>query len=253
MSGAGPRPGHAPSGLWAVVPVKRFAETKRRMMPLLSPQERRALADAMLQDVLAAIARARSIAGLVVVTDERPAAAAAREAGALVLGDAAEGGLNAALAKASCRLAGDGATGMLVLPADVPLVTAADIDAIALAHRASPSVTLVPAAEDGGTNALACSPPLAIACRFGEDSLRLHRAAAELAGIAATVLRLERLGCDLDRPGDLARFLERPSRTSCHAYLVASGIAQRLPGVDRHRSGKRIATDATMTAGRLAP
>jgi 2-phospho-L-lactate guanylyltransferase len=218
-----------------VVPVKRFAETKRRLMPLLSPRERSALAGVMLHDVLAAIARARSVAGVVVVTDERRAAAAAQAVGAVVLGEAGSDGLNAALARAAGRLADDGANGMLVLPADVPLITAADIDAIVLAHRAAPSVTLVPAASDGGTNAFASSPPLAVACRFGEDSFRRHRDAAATAGIAATVLRLGRVGSDLDRPGDLARFLLRPSPTRSYAYLMASGIARRLGGIDRER------------------
>jgi 2-phospho-L-lactate guanylyltransferase len=224
--------------LWAVVPAKRFAHAKSRLMPLLSRKERRTLAAAMLADVLSVLTRAPCLAGVMVVTSERELIAIARGAGAVVVSDDdCEGTESAAVAVAARRLAEMSQGGMLVIPADVPLITVEDVEAIARRHRAAPSVTLVPASKDGGTNALACSPPLAISCRFGGDSLRAHREMARASGIAARVVRLERVGLDIDRPDDLAEFLLRPSSTQSHAYLMASGIAQRLRDGDRCRSG----------------
>jgi 2-phospho-L-lactate guanylyltransferase len=217
-------------GLWAVVPVKLFAHAKRRLMPLLSFHERRMLAGAMLGDVLSALVRAPCLAGVLVVTGEHSAEAMAQAVGAVVLNDSENAGMTAAVDKAARRLADVGRSGMLVIPADVPLITTADVETIVLVHRAAPSVTLVPAGNDGGTNALACSPPRAVPCRFGEDSLREHRKAARVGGIVAQILRLERVGHDIDRPGDLAKFLLRPSPTRSYAYLVSSGIAERLRG-----------------------
>ena len=225
-------------GLWAVVPVKLFAHAKRRLMPLLSLNERRTLTGAMLADVLSALVRTPCLAGVLVVTGERSAESMARAAGAVVMNDSESIGMNAAIAKAARRLADLGRSGMLVTPADVPLITTADVEAIVRVHHAAPSVTLVPAGNDGGTNALACSPPLAISCRFGEDSLREHREAARVAGITAGILRLEQVGHDIDRPDDLARFLLRPSPTQSYAYLVASGIAERLRGEYRDPCGE---------------
>jgi 2-phospho-L-lactate/phosphoenolpyruvate guanylyltransferase len=225
-------------GLWAVVPVKLFANTKRRLMPVLSCDERRTLTGAMLEDVLSALMRAPCLAGVVVVTSERSAGAIAQAAGALVMNDGGNTGMNAAVAKGALHLAERGRSGMLAIPADVPWITVADIEAIALAHRAAPSVTLVPASKDGGTNALACSPPLAIPCHFGEHSLRKHREAARARGITAGLVRLERVGQDIDRPDDLAEFLLRPSPTQSYAYLISSGIAQRLRSVDRYRESR---------------
>ena len=224
--------------LWAVVPVKLFAHTKRRLMPVLSFDERRTLTVAMLADVLSALMRAPCLAGVIVVTSERNAAASARVAGALVMNDGENTGMNAAVAKGALRLAERGRSGMLAIPADVPWITVADVEAIVLAHRTEPSVTLVPASKDGGTNALACSPPLAIPCRFGEDSLYEHREAARARGITARLVRLERVGHDIDRPDDLAEFLLRPSPTQSYAYLISSGIAQRLRSVDRCRESR---------------
>ena len=215
-------------GLWAVVPVKLFAHTKGRLLPLLSEHERGALARAMLGDVLAALMRAPALAGVVVVTGDSDAAGLAHAAGAFVLADNENAGITAAVEKSARHLAGEGRHGMLVIPADVPLITPADVEMIVRAHRAAPSITLVPASVDGGTNALACSPPGAMAFGFGGDSFRRHREAAWACGIEPQILALPRVGHDIDRPDDVATFLMRPSATRSYAYLTTLGIADKL-------------------------
>ena len=222
-------------GLWAVVPVKRFAQTKRRLMPLLAHNERGALARAMLADVLSALTRTHALAGIMVITDDADAAAMAHAAGALVVPDVENTGTTAAVTQAARHLAGCGRDGMLMVPADVPLITPADIEQIVAAHHAAPSVTLVPASADGGTNAFACSPPAAVACCFGDNSFRRHREAARAGGIEPQILQLEHVGHDIDRPDDLAAFLLRPSRTQSYAYLTAIGTAVRLRRTHRVR------------------
>ncbi len=214
--------------LWAVVPVGPFAQAKRRLMPCLAPHERVACARAMLADVLSALGRCTELAGTVVVTGDADAAAMAEAAGALVLHDSENAGVGAAAEMAARHLAREGRDGMLLIPADLPLIRPEDIAAIVRAHRAAPSVTLVPASVDGGTNALACSPPDAIGFRFGADSFRLHREAARERGIEATVLELARVGRDIDRPDDIAAFLACPTATRSYACLSANGIAHRL-------------------------
>ena len=215
--------------LWAVVPAKRFAHVKSRLMPVLTSDERRMLAGAMLADVLSVVTRARCLGGVIVITSEPKLVAIARDAGAEIVSDLdCENTQSAAVAVGARRLADMGQAGMLVIPADVPLITVDDVEAIVCRHRAAPSVTLVPSTKDRGTNALACSPPLAVSCHFGGDSLRAHVNAARAAGIAASIVRLERVGLDIDRPDDLAEFLLRPSSTRSYAYLMSSGIVQRV-------------------------
>jgi 2-phospho-L-lactate/phosphoenolpyruvate guanylyltransferase len=225
-------------GLWAVVPVKQFAHTKRRLMPFLARHECGALARAMFADVLAALMRTRAIAGIMVITGDPDAESAAHAAGALVVADVENAGTTAAVTQAARHLAGVGRDGMLMVPADVPLITPADIEMIVAAHRAAPSVTLVPASVDGGTNALACSPPGAVSCCFGDDSFRRHREAARAGGIEPQILQLDHVGQDIDRPHDLASFLLRPSPTQSYAYLTANGIADRLRRAQRDRCGE---------------
>ena len=225
----------ANQALWAVVPVKLFARTKRRLAPHLASHEREALARAMLADVLSALARSQSLAGMLVITGDADAAAMARAAGASVLDDAENAGTNAAVTLAVTHLAAAGRTGMLVIPADVPLIAPDDVEMIIAAHRAAPAVTLVPASIDGGTNALACSPPDAVPACFGDHSLRRHREAARSRGIEPQILALEHLAHDIDRPEDLATFLSRVSPTQSYAYLTGSGIAERLRRAHRDR------------------
>ena len=231
----------ASHGLWAVVPVKLFAQTKRRLMPLLARHERGALARAMLADVLSALGRTHLLAGILVITGDADAAATARAAGASVLADDKNAGTTAAVTLAAAHLAGAGCDGMLVIPADVPLITPADIETIVAAHCVAPSVTLVPASIDGGTNALACSPPHAVEVCFGDDSCRRHREAARSRGIEPQIVQLEHLGNDIDRPADLATFLLRPSPTQSYAYLTSSGIAERLRHAHQDQCDARCA------------
>jgi 2-phospho-L-lactate guanylyltransferase len=214
--------------LRAIVPVGPFAQAKQRLASCLTPRERSAFARAMLEDVLSALLRAASLDGIVVITGDADAASLAHAVGATVLADAENAGINAAVENAARHCVREGRDGMLVIPADVPLITAADIEAIAKAHRAAPSVTLVRAGIDGGTNALACSPPDAMSFCFGEDSFRRHQEAARACGIEPQVLELARIERDIDRPEDLAAFLARPSATRSHACLSMHGIAERL-------------------------
>lgn len=192
----------------------------------------------MLADVLSALTRTDSLAGIMVITGDADAASTAHVAGALVMSDAENAGTSAAVTQAARYLAGVGRDGMLMVPADVPLITPVDIEMIVAAHRTAPSVTLVPASVDGGTNALACSPPGAVSCCFGDDSFRRHRDAARAGGIEPQILQLEHVGHDIDRPHDLATFLLRPSPTQSYAYLTANGIADRLRGARRDRYGE---------------
>src|SRR5690606_19505384 len=106
----------------ALVPAKRFASAKSRLAKLLSAAERQALSAAMLDDVLAAVSAARGIAGVGVVTAEPLAAAIALRHGAEVIPETAAGGLNDAIMLGAAAVRRRGDAGILVVPADVPLV-----------------------------------------------------------------------------------------------------------------------------------
>ncbi len=210
--------------LWAVVPVKERDRAKERLAPLLVPELRQALALVMLEDVLAALASTSGLAGILVVTVDADARPMARRYGAQVVEAGARDGHTGAVAAAARLLAREGRAGMLALPGDIPLVTAAEIDQIAVAHRRAPSFTIVPSHDEGGSNAIAVSPPDAVPLRFGVDSFFPHLRAAEAQGITPTVLRLPGIALDIDNPEDLAAFARRSAPTRTRAFLAENAM-----------------------------
>lgn len=207
------------SGAWAVVPVKRLEVAKLRMAPALSPAQREELARAMLDDVLGTLARVRGLGGMLVVTADPWAADLARCFGAEIVHDAAEAGTDAAVAQGLRRLAGEERGIVLVVPADVPFATEAELGAVLCAMQDARAV-LVPAAGDGGTNLLAMSRPDLFRTEFGPGSFARHLAAARRKGIEPRALSLRGVARDLDRPSDLVLDGTEDRSTRTAAFLA---------------------------------
>ena len=213
----------------AVIPVKRFAAAKRRLTTSIDDERREALVAAMLEDVLEAIGEARSIARTIVVSDEPRAAAVAAAHGAEVVPDPGadtgpgesersdpapagradaerseeEGGSHSNAALAGIARAEElGATCVVLLPGDCPLLEPRELDRLLTGLPAS-YVAIVPDRHGSGTNALALAPPRAIRPAFGEGSCARHLAAAREAGVPFAVEELASLALDLDTPADL--------------------------------------------------
>ncbi len=211
-------------GVWAVVPVKETAAAKQRLAPALPARLRQQLALAMLEDVLAALAKARGLARCFLVTTDRAAMRLAARYGAECIDDGAADGHTGAVAAAARRLAREGCEAMLTLPGDVPLVTAAEIEQLVAAHRPAPSFTIAPSHDERGSNAILLSPPDAVPLRFGDDSFFPHLAAAEARGIAPAVLHLPGIALDIDNPADLAHFARLGSRTRAGLWLAEHNL-----------------------------
>lgn len=207
------------SGFWAVVPVKELAGAKSRLASMLRPELRQALMLAMLEDVLAALTLARGLAGIVAVTVDPTARRVAKQYGARIFETGARDGHTGAVTTAAQVLVEEGCRGMLALPGDIPLVTAAEIGRLIEAHRPGRAFTIAPSRDERGSNAILCSPPDAVPLRFGEDSFFPHLAAARACGIDATVLRLPGIALDIDTPEDLAAFECVPLPTRARAVL----------------------------------
>ncbi len=215
--------------LWAVVPVKERDRAKERLSRLLPPEARQQLALAMLEDVLAAVVAASGLAGLLVVTVDPTARHLAERYGARILEEGARDGHTGAVAAAARLLANEERCGMLTLPGDIPLATAGEIGEVVKAHRMAPSFTIVPSHDEGGSNAVAVSPPDAVPLRFGPNSFYPHLRAAKARGIRPIVVNLPGIALDIDNPEDLAAFMRQPSLTRTRA-LIAENAMLAPPG-----------------------
>jgi len=210
--------------VWAAVPVKEFIGAKQRLAALLLPEQRELLAATMLEDVLAALAGARRLGGILLNTLEPRAVALAERYGARVVTDGARDGHTGAVMGMARALAANGHA-MLTLPGDIPRVSAAEVDAVVASCPPAPSFTIVPAHDELGSNAVLCAPPECTTLRFGDDSYFPHLASARRSGIEPTIMRLPGFALDIDHPADLRMFLRAPRMpTRTLALLERLGV-----------------------------
>ncbi len=211
--------------VFACVPVKEFTGAKQRLSAFLSPEQREILAATMLEDVLAALAGATRLAGILVNTVDPRAAALAERYGARVVTEGARDGHTGAVLGMARVLEREGGGALLTMPGDIPRVTAAEVDAVVSSCRDAPSFTIVPAHDELGSNAVLCNPAGVVPLRFGDDSYFPHVATARRHGIEPTIVRLPGIGLDIDHPIDLRAFLRAPRKpTRTLALLEQFGI-----------------------------
>jgi 2-phospho-L-lactate/phosphoenolpyruvate guanylyltransferase len=198
----------------AILPVKRFDAAKQRLAAGIEPERRQEAAAAMVADVLEAIAAARSVERIVLVSGDPVAQELAAEVGAEVVPDPEDAGHVEAAMAGIARAEVEGARRVVLLAGDCPLLDPRELDRL-LTGVPERYVGIVADRHGTGTNALLLSPPDAIVPAFGEGSRERHVAAARQAGIPFGLEQLPSIELDLDTPADviaLTRELEKDSR-----------------------------------------
>jgi 2-phospho-L-lactate guanylyltransferase len=208
-----------------LIAAKQLDFAKTRLSPVLPPEERRALAEAMFRDVLAASLGATAANQVAVVTSDPGLLAMARAAGALLIDEEFPRGLNVAVALGTSELIARGARTLCTVLSDIPLTAAEDIDAVFAAMPDGRGAVLVPSRDFSGTNIICRTPADAVPTRFGRMSLVRHLDDCRSADVPAKVLRLARPALDLDVIADLAEFERAGSATHTQSHLARLGIA----------------------------
>jgi 2-phospho-L-lactate guanylyltransferase len=196
-----------------VLPMRTVSGGKARLGGALDAEEREELVLGMLLHTLAVLGEWQVCRRIHLVSPDPVLDAATRQVGVDVTVHRQEGeGLNEGIGLGVSAARVVDATSLLVLPGDLPDLTAEALDELLLAADAGlaaaaggPLVAIVPADAGGGTNALLLYPPDVIAPSFGPDSFAAHLRAAEAAGAAVQVVSDPALGFDLDTPDDLER------------------------------------------------
>jgi 2-phospho-L-lactate guanylyltransferase len=212
----------------ALLPAKPLELAKSRLATLLDPPDRMAVAHAMFGDVLSALGRSRALDAVLVVTADPTLARDARRAGAILVDEGTARGLNAAVNLGTGAAVRLGASAVLVVLSDVPLLAPVDVDDLC-ARAPGQGALLVPSKEGTGTNAMLRRPPSAIGPRFGGRSLERHAAAAERQHLPCVIARSDRVGFDVDTPEDLRLFAETESDTVTYREAVRLGLGSLRP------------------------
>jgi 2-phospho-L-lactate guanylyltransferase len=211
-----------------LVPVKAPSNAKQRLAAALSSEERIALIWAMLRDVGRALAGAKLVDRIVVVTNDPAVIQYTLEQSWEVLQEAKQISESHSVDWASSCLLKQGAAVVLRLPGDIPLLRAEDVDSLLSFELASRGALLVPSRDGSGTNALLRKPPDAFPSRFGPNSFRLHQQEASHAGVGVKVIQNPRIALDIDDTTDLAVFWAQDRQTSTARAIGDMHLAERF-------------------------
>jgi len=186
-----------------LIPVKTFAESKKRLADHYSGADRAALASALCEDFFRTIAQVKGIDRVFVVSQEPRALALARDYGWETIVETAQISESHSVDAASHHCAGQGVEALLRLPIDIPLATARDIDALFANMQDAPATVIVPSRDSTGTNALLRAPPMLFRSHFGPGSFALHLDEARRCGADVRVMHNTRIELDIDEIEDL--------------------------------------------------
>jgi len=189
--------------LWAIVPIKPLRRGKSRLAGILSEDERTLLNTSMLGNTLKTLGEVSEISTILVVSRDPSALALAREHGARTVQEDGSPELNTALRRATIAAQMYAADGVLILPADLPLVTPEDLRKFIFHAGKPPEIVIAPDRRMDGTNALLVNPPGLIEYSFGPGSFNRHVEQARKFNIRVEICDLPTLGLDLDLPEDL--------------------------------------------------
>jgi len=205
-----------------LVPVKSLKDAKQRLASILDQPERTELARAMLLDVVDALASWEKRPEVAIVSCDSFALSLACKYGFEVIADHRNSGETDAIEMAT-RVCESRDLDTLVIPGDIPLVQAWELQAI---YDAAPVVgtVLVPAGDSRGTNAVLRRPAALFPLRFGNDSFRPHLAAAKATGHPCVVLPLPGIAVDVDSPPDLHNLIRLPGDTRAQRLARSWGL-----------------------------
>jgi 2-phospho-L-lactate guanylyltransferase len=194
-----------------LVPVKDLKNAKQRLAAMLDQAARTQLAQAMLEDVLEALASWSARPGVALVTRDPFGLQLASRFDFEVIMDHANTSETDAIAMATHICETRHVESTLVIPADIPFIAQEELAQIYASAPAQGSV-LVPASDGRGTNAAFRRPAGLFPLRFGNDSFQPHLAAAEATGMPCVVLKLAGIGIDVDNPADLKQLIDAPGQ-----------------------------------------
>lgn len=195
--------------LWVVIPVKPLNRAKSRLADVLAPEQRAQFAEMMLRRMLNVLQDVPQITGTLVISRDQKALSIARELGAKTVQESSPSDLNPALTRATEVVRLWGGDAVLILPADLPFITAEDVSQIAENGRYGSTIVIATDEAKDGTNAMLVQPLGLIPYAYGDQSYERHVIAAKLAGAELKIYESSTTELDIDMPADLDKFNQR--------------------------------------------
>jgi len=213
--------------IFVIIPVKKLDNAKSRLSSLLTDDERKQFCLKMLEDVLRTVNSTKRAHETVVVSKDSMVSQVAKNFEMIYLRER-KTGLNKTVSEAVDWCVERRATSVLVLPADIPLVTPMDLNRIfTLGEKAS--MVISPSRNEKGTNALLLTPPHVSPTFYGPRSFQRHIKEASKLKISLRRYRSPRIALDIDTVEDLTYFISlREKETSAYKVLEQIGVTNKL-------------------------
>jgi 2-phospho-L-lactate/phosphoenolpyruvate guanylyltransferase len=211
--------------LWAIVPVKPLRRARSRLSNILSSEEREQLNQDMLRNTLQALSMVPDIGKVLVVSSDMAALAMARDYHARTLLEDGHSKLNTALTRATTLAHAYAASGVLVLPADLPWVNPKELQSFLELSQISPEIIIAPDRHGVGTNALYVSPTGLIQYAFGANSFQRHLNQAYQIGARVEIVHSPVFALDIDTPQDLALYRQLKADIDYPAAITAETLS----------------------------
>ena len=207
----------------AVVPLKNLKLAKSRLSNILAEGERQELVLAMFDDVLVSLRASHFIDEIFLVADKYFDPVADVQ----MITEIKNRGYDEAIIEALKDSRVNQAQAMLILPADLPLVSRDELDTL-IRDQENGSIRIAGARDQDGTNALVMKPPSLLATSFGVGSFERHKKFAKALSVKIEEVNLPGLSFDVDTEKDLIDFVQTKSDTRTYRFLDESGIIGRL-------------------------
>jgi len=189
--------------IWAIIPVKPLRLGKSRLAGSISDIERVNLNKRLLKQTINTLTEIQEIEQILIISRDSDVISIARDLGTKTILENGSPQLNSALTRATIFAQLHSIQGILIIPADLPLINREDIESIMDRADDPPVVVIAPDRRNEGTNALFISPAGIIDYDFGPNSFKKHCDLAIQSGARLEIINLPSLAFDLDIPEDL--------------------------------------------------
>ena len=193
--------------IWVIIPVKTLSKTKSRLAPILSSEERASLTVKLLKRLFRVINEVDLIEKVIVVSKDERIARIANEAHHIALAEPQGADLNESIQFAFAHAEQDGATHVLILPSDLPLVTADDLMLfLSLVEEGGETAVVCSDNVQMGTNALLLPVGWSFKFQYGLNSFAKHLDEANIHRLNTCIVDVPNIQFDLDTEADWEQY-----------------------------------------------
>jgi 2-phospho-L-lactate guanylyltransferase len=188
--------------LWVIIPVKSIHNGKSRLAGVLSSEQREKLNISMLTNLFQTLKDAEEFTGVMVISHDDRVQTLTKSFGFDFLCEQKPFALNHAISTACKKCYEKGATEVLILPADLPLINKKSLETILENDINPPVVVITPDRRREGTNSLLINPANGFNFQFGENSFAIHQSNAQSMNYRVAIVTEPGMELDLDIPED---------------------------------------------------